>query len=305
MKRFFALLICLLMILGLVACGESEPEGTTEPSVSASVEATVPEKTDATTPDATDAEPATPEETEEATAEATTPTEPTPTETESVQTQPQATEPRPTQPSHTHSHQTQTVSATCEQDGYIRNICSCGDISGEVKLPKTGHSWKSASCSAPKTCYHCGATEGDALPHNWKDATYARPKTCQTCQATEGSALAGPSFSVTDSFPKSYNYYSRSFTVNSCEVSFGTDSIGTARYVRISMNVTRNSDSTPTAGKLAFKVNIYDANGTLVKQGSIWSDELAHGTTGLMTASIPLPKSSESSSYSISFVESY
>lgn len=49
------------------------------------------------------------------------------------------------------------------------------------------HSWKDATCTAPKTCTKCGATEGNAASHNWSDATCTAPKTCTKCGATEGS----------------------------------------------------------------------------------------------------------------------
>lgn len=51
------------------------------------------------------------------------------------------------------------------------------------------HSWKNATCTAPKTCTKCGATEGKANGHNWQDATCTAPKTCSKCGVTNGSAL--------------------------------------------------------------------------------------------------------------------
>lgn len=50
------------------------------------------------------------------------------------------------------------------------------------------HNWKEATCTAPKTCTTCGATEGQANGHNWKEATCTAPKNCISCNATEGSA---------------------------------------------------------------------------------------------------------------------
>ncbi len=55
--------------------------------------------------------------------------------------------------------------------------------------PVHTHSWKSATCTAPKTCKTCGATSGNANGHNWKAATCTAPKTCSTCGATSGNAL--------------------------------------------------------------------------------------------------------------------
>lgn len=51
------------------------------------------------------------------------------------------------------------------------------------------HTWQDASCSAPKTCSECGATEGSTLEHKWKVASCQAPKTCADCGATEGAAL--------------------------------------------------------------------------------------------------------------------
>lgn len=51
------------------------------------------------------------------------------------------------------------------------------------------HSWSSATCTSPETCYICGATKGSATGHIWSEATYDRPKTCTRCGATEGSKL--------------------------------------------------------------------------------------------------------------------
>lgn len=60
---------------------------------------------------------------------------------------------------------------------FLLSACSCN------------HQWKDATCSAPKTCEKCGATEGEALPHQWAAATCTEPKTCTVCDATEGEAL--------------------------------------------------------------------------------------------------------------------
>ncbi len=74
------------------------------------------------------------------------------------------------------------------------------------------HTWKDATCTAPKTCTKCGEAEGNSLGHTlnqptctepqtctrcglignpanghiWSSATCAKPKTCATCGATEG-----------------------------------------------------------------------------------------------------------------------
>jgi len=72
--------------------------------------------------------------------------------------------------------------ATCTAP---KTCSACGATEGEA----LGHSWAEASCTAPKTCSVCGATEGEALGHSWAEASCTAPKTCSVCGATEGEAL--------------------------------------------------------------------------------------------------------------------
>ena len=51
--------------------------------------------------------------------------------------------------------------------------------------PSHTHTWKAATCTAPKTCTTCGATEGNPA-HKWKSANCTAPKTCTACGKTEG-----------------------------------------------------------------------------------------------------------------------
>ena len=59
------------------------------------------------------------------------------------------------------------------------------------------HKWQAATCTKPKTCSLCGATEGNALGHKWQEATCTQPKTCSTCGETEGDVSPRHSFSDT------------------------------------------------------------------------------------------------------------
>ena len=65
-------------------------------------------------------------------------------------------------------------------------LYSC-DSPGSNNPPQHIHSWVDATCTAPKTCTQCGATEGSVTSHNWSEATCAAPKTCSICGATEGN----------------------------------------------------------------------------------------------------------------------
>lgn len=77
---------------------------------------------------------------------------------------------------HSHSYsEVSSVAATCTSDGSRDYKCSCGKSYSEA-IPATGHSWKSATCTEPKTCSACGATEGAAAGHNYDGGT-----TCTVC----------------------------------------------------------------------------------------------------------------------------
>ena len=69
----------------------------------------------------------------------------------------------------------------------IAALTACGE-----KGPcKDGHTWVEATCTEPKPCSVCGATEGEALGHDWSENTpnYHQPKTCSRCNETEGDPL--------------------------------------------------------------------------------------------------------------------
>lgn len=52
------------------------------------------------------------------------------------------------------------------------------------------HIWLDATCTTPKFCLLCAATEGEALGHNMLEATCTAPATCQNgCGLTESEAL--------------------------------------------------------------------------------------------------------------------
>ena len=70
---------------------------------------------------------------------------------------------------HAHTYtESITTSATCTTTGVKTFRCSCGDTYTET-IDKLGHDWDDATCTAPKTCATCGATEGEALGHKWDD----------------------------------------------------------------------------------------------------------------------------------------
>ena len=48
------------------------------------------------------------------------------------------------------------------------------------------HSWQEATCTLPRTCSLCGATEGDAAGHSYGDTTCISQEPCTVCGTYEG-----------------------------------------------------------------------------------------------------------------------
>lgn len=110
------------------------------------------------------------------------------------QTTEATTEPttEPTECSHKYT-ETVTVEATCTEVGELTYTCElCGDSYTE-EIEKLEHDYKDATCTAPKTCASCGATEGEKLGHSYKQ-TASKEATCTaegsktyTCSKCGGS----------------------------------------------------------------------------------------------------------------------
>ena len=184
MKRILALLLALIMLLTLAACGkdeESTPTGESTGATTNTTESTndptdgTQDSTQGTTESTTGGD--TTETTEPPTTTPPTTTPPTttpPTTTPPTTTPPTTTPPTTTPPAteapHTHSYSSKvTTAATCGKDGVKTFTCSCGDSYTE-KIAATGqHSWGSWS------------TETVALVNR----TGTDKRTCSTCSAAE------------------------------------------------------------------------------------------------------------------------
>ncbi len=69
---------------------------------------------------------------------------------------------------HTYNDGVVTTQPTCTTPGVKTYTCTvCGDTYTEA-ISQLGHKWTDATCTAPKTCSVCGATEGDALGHKYE-----------------------------------------------------------------------------------------------------------------------------------------
>lgn len=81
------------------------------------------------------------------------------------------------------------IQPTCQKTGRQVRVCeadNCG-LHERRTVNTVPHSFKSATCTAPKTCiYGCGTTSGSPLGHSYATATCVVPRTCVRCGATTG-----------------------------------------------------------------------------------------------------------------------
>ena len=86
------------------------------------------------------------------------------------------------------------VEATCTTAGKTegKHCSACGEVLvAQTVVDALGHTWAEATCTAPKTCSVCGATEGAALGHTpGAAADCTNAQTCTVC-GTELKAALG------------------------------------------------------------------------------------------------------------------
>lgn len=79
-------------------------------------------------------------------------------------------------------HEHTWIEATCTEP---KKCSKCEATEGEP----LGHTWVDATCSEAKHCSVCGETEGEPLEHTLTEANYQQPATCEVCGATVGEPL--------------------------------------------------------------------------------------------------------------------
>ncbi|MBQ3503140.1 MAG: hypothetical protein IJA75_00375 [Oscillospiraceae bacterium] len=97
-----------------------------------------------------------------------------------------------------HSYSDEITEPDCINPGYTTHTCGiCNHSYQDTHVDALGHSWVEATCTVPKTCSVCGATEGTENGHN-----YETNVTAPTCTAqgytTHKCSVCGDTY--TDSF---------------------------------------------------------------------------------------------------------
>lgn len=231
MKRFLILLITAIMVLSFTACGNNEEEATV---TCWSCGETISETASfcANCGSALASNPSNTEPSTSGTINTDTNTESTIPSTGSTEgsTEPPTTTPPTTEAPHSHSYNAKvTAAATCGKDGVKTFTCACGSSYTE-KIAATGqHSWKSATCTTPKTCINCNTTDGSAAGHAWSSWTTVAPaevgkagqekRTCSSCNQSETQTIPALQEDTTKKwFVAQYNLAKQQY-INSLEQS--------------------------------------------------------------------------------------
>lgn len=150
MKKFILVALMLALCVSLCACGEGAEPLPTNPGTQPGAASTAPNAPEGTAAPGN--------------------------------TVPEGTTAAPTEPAHEHSYKQTVTAPDCVNGGYTTNTCDCGDTYVSDEVAATGHAWTDATCTAPKTCSVCAATEGDVAAHSWSNG------------ACTGCGTADPSF---------------------------------------------------------------------------------------------------------------
>jgi len=97
---------------------------------------------------------------------------------------------------HEWSEWTTTKNSTCTEKGIKERTCSECEEKETSEIDALGHDWNEATCSAPKTCKNCSATEGEKLSHSYteqavKAEALKSPATCESAAVYYKSCSCG------------------------------------------------------------------------------------------------------------------
>jgi len=137
------------------------------------------------------------------------------------------------------------------------------------------HDWEKATCTAPKTCKTCGATEGEPKEHKKVAATCEKGEHCSLC-GKEFSAALGHKFVNTNcqncdatitipfelKYEKNMHCYDKTFYIVSLDV-LDPDLMAENKTV---VEITIQSN---TGGAFYFTVSAFDKNGIMISDKTI------------------------------------
>ena len=94
------------------------------------------------------------------------------------------------------------TNATCTEEGEKTRTCTlCNEIETS-KIDALSHDWADATCTSPKTCKKCSATDGKALGHTFGTATYNWNNA--SCTASRACTRGGCTYAETETVNGTY-----------------------------------------------------------------------------------------------------
>ncbi|MBQ8183157.1 MAG: zinc ribbon domain-containing protein [Clostridia bacterium] len=203
------------------------------------------------------------------------------TETENYVTEEQVNNTVAYDPGHSHYYYGKvTKNATCNAEGVETFTCECG-ASYTEPIRKTSHSWQSATCTTPRKCGICGATDGSALGHHYySDGECSR---CGQMDPMVQSTLSKCKLNL-PTVPQTIHYrgyddeIKSTLRVTGISYQFKYEGDGTVSLVA-SFSGTKTYDyrgaGQSDSAKIGWK--LYDSNGNVLTTGTFYSPSLAEG----------------------------
>lgn len=238
MKKVISLLLAVMMVLSLSACGGNETATDNDNGSS-----TTQNQTDVTDISSTEQNADAPSSTTNNSSSLGNTDIPSSTSSKPTTT----TKPETSKPStstHTHSYSGASCTAPAK--------CSCGATSGSA----LGHSYNNATCTEPKKCSRCDTTSGNALGHSYSNGT------CSRCGAKDSNYVK--TFSVGETWVIDGQW---EFTIHSAKSHYMCNSLsdhnGMAECVIITYSY-KNLGYTGTYQDLyinSIYFDVYDAEG--------------------------------------------
>ena len=169
-----------------------------------------------------------------------------------------------------------TKEATCTKDGQKSHSCTVCGVKEDAAISATGHQWKDATCTEPKTCSVCGTTQGNALGHNYQNGV------CTRCHEKAGATIILPSAG------NKYNYYySSGKLVATCEVTKIETPKVYSDYnpqklwykVKVAMKSTYDLEGNNYSRAPYVGYKIYDEDNVVVNSGTLVGENIKVGET--------------------------
>ncbi len=147
MKKIISIMMIIAVLAGLAACGAADPNGTTNATNGEQMQASgnAPTTEGDKQGENSDGQPGDGTSGTSEAADPSTSADPTTepgtekTEPSTQPTEPSETQPQPTDPPHQHSYTATVVAPTCNDKGYTKHTCSCGDSYNDNYTDALGH----------------------------------------------------------------------------------------------------------------------------------------------------------------------